>query len=98
MQDVIVVFLLVKEKLGCGFLVSSLLVWSRNYFLCIFILVSYCFHTFDISIMIAMFALGQLYPGRWGCHLISVVCTLLVSLALYTSLLSLLLYNKCKSS
>ena len=51
--DIIVIFSLVKEKLGCGFLASSLFVWSCNCF-CIFILVSYHFHPFGIHFFLAL--------------------------------------------
>ena len=45
-----------------------------------------------------LIVLGQLFPGRWGCHLISVVCAFSVSLALCTSIMSLVLYKHMSSN
>ena len=53
-RNVFVIFSLVKEKLGCGFLASSLFVWSHNYFVYISILVSYRFHPFGIRFFLAL--------------------------------------------
>ena len=55
------------------------------------------FYFIKIPSIFYKFVIGQLYLGRWGCHLISVVCALSVSLALCTSVMSLFLYKHISS-